>query len=198
MAFGETVADQTLTAMTADEAQGYADTDWGERWVPVATALREDRVRRTATAAGNAQPGAHRVRRHSRRYHRKRERHSPGIPAGVFDDADGDAITITAASSDEAKATVSIASDNSSLTVRAQARGTATITVTANDGNGGSVEDTFTVTVKAAPVVASAISDVSGLEAGGTQEVSLAGVFTDADGDSLTITASSRTTPRPP
>ena len=40
LAFGETVADQTLTAMTADEAQGYADQGWS-RWVPVAKALRE-------------------------------------------------------------------------------------------------------------------------------------------------------------
>ena len=41
LAFGETVADQTLTKMTADEAQELADTDWGERWVPVAKALKE-------------------------------------------------------------------------------------------------------------------------------------------------------------
>ena len=34
MTFGETVADTTLTKMTADEAQGYADRGW-ERWVPV-------------------------------------------------------------------------------------------------------------------------------------------------------------------
>ena len=53
------------------------------------------------------------------------------------------------------------------------------------------MDDSFTVTVKAAPVVASAISDVTGLEVGSTQDVSLAGVFTDADGDTLTITAAS-------
>ena len=41
LVFGKTVSDTTLTPMTADEAQGYADTDWGERWVPVITALRE-------------------------------------------------------------------------------------------------------------------------------------------------------------
>ena len=111
--------------------------------------------------------------------------------SGVFSDADNDSLTITAASSDETKATVSVASDYSTLTVSAQARGTATITVTADDGNGGTVSDEFTVTVKAAPVVASSISDVSGLEAGSTQDVSLSGVFRDADGDSLTITAAS-------
>ena len=110
---------------------------------------------------------------------------------GVFADADSDALTITATSSDEAKATVSVNSGYSTLTVNAQARGTATITVTASDGNGGTVSETFTVRVKAAPLVATAISDVGGLEAGNTQEVSLAGVFRDPDGDTLTITATS-------
>ena len=111
--------------------------------------------------------------------------------SGVFNDGDSDSLTITAASSDTAKATVSVATDYSSLTVTAKARGQATITVTANDGNGGTVDDTFTVTVKAAPTVASAISDISGLEADATQEVSLSGVFSDADNDTLTITAAS-------
>ena len=111
--------------------------------------------------------------------------------SGVFSDADSDSLTITAGSSDETKATVAVAADYSKLTVTAKARGTATITATANDGNGGTVEDSFTVRVKAAPAVASAISDVSSLEAGGTQDVSLSGVFSDADGDTLTITAAS-------
>ena len=111
--------------------------------------------------------------------------------SGVFDDADGDDLTITASSSDENVATVSVSADYSTLTVTVQVRGTATITVTAADGYGGSVADSFTVRVKAAPVVASAISDVSGLEEGATREVSLSGVFSDADGDSLTVTAAS-------
>ena len=111
--------------------------------------------------------------------------------SGVFDDADYDNLTITAESSDETKATVSVAPGYLTLTVTAQARGTATITVTADDGRGGTVDDDFTVTVKAAPVVASAISDVTGLEVGNTQDVSLSGVFNDADGDTLTITAKS-------
>ncbi len=111
--------------------------------------------------------------------------------SGVFDDPDGDSLTVSAASSDEAKATVSVAADYATLTVNAQARGTATITVTANDGRGGTVDDSFTVTVKAAPYVASEIADVSGLDVGSTQDVSLSGVFSDADGDALTVTASS-------
>ena len=111
--------------------------------------------------------------------------------SGVFYDAENDTLTITAKSSDTAIATVAVATDQSSLTVTAKKRGRATITVTAADGNGGLVEDTFTVTVKAAPVVASAIADVSGLFIGDEREVSVSGVFSDADSDALTITATS-------
>ncbi len=115
---------------------------------------------------------------------------------GVFDDPDGDSLTITARSSDEATATASVSSDGSSLTVRARLRGTATVTVTAQDGNGGTVSDAFVVRVKAAPMVASALADVSSLEAGSTQDVSLSGVFGDADGDALTVAAVSSNTAR--
>ena len=111
--------------------------------------------------------------------------------SGVFSDADNDSLTITAASSDTAVATVSVSAGHSTLTLSAQGRGTATVTVTAADGNGGTVSDAFTVRVKAAPTVASAVGDVSGLTEGDTRDVSLAGVFSDADGDGLTITASS-------
>ena len=111
--------------------------------------------------------------------------------SGVFDDADNDDLTITAGSSGETVATVSVSADYSTLTVTAQGRGTATVTVTADDGNGGTVSDTFTVTVKAAPVVASAIGDISNLTVDATRDISLSGVFSDADGDALTISAAS-------
>ena len=179
LAFGETVADTTLSPMTATEAQGYADRGWN-RWVEVAAALREleNRAPTVSNAIADAtivsESGAHQVSLSS-----------------VFSDADSDPLTITADSSNEAVATESVASDGSSLTVSAQARGTATITVTADDGNGGTVSDAFTVRVKAAPVVAQALADVSGLEEGSTQDVSLSGVFSDADGDALTISATS-------
>ncbi len=111
--------------------------------------------------------------------------------SGVFADADEDSLTVTASSSNEAVAAASVSADYATLTVTAKTRGTATITVTADDGYGGAVSDEFTVTVKAAPVVASAIADVSGLEVDATHKVSLSGVFSDADGDSLTVTAAS-------
>ena len=40
LAFGEPVADTSLTPMTDAKAQSLADTPWGERWVPVAAALK--------------------------------------------------------------------------------------------------------------------------------------------------------------
>ena len=108
--------------------------------------------------------------------------------SGVFSDSDGDSLTITVASSDESVATASVADDNSTLTVTAKSRGSATITVTAADGNGGSVNDTFDVAVKAAPVVASAIDDITGLEEDDRRNVSLSSVFSDPDGDAVTVT----------
>ena len=45
--------------------------------------------------------------------------------------------------------------------------------------------------MKSAPTVASATGDISDLTAGDTRDVSLSGVFSDADGDALTITAGS-------
>jgi len=75
-------------------------------------------------------------------------------------------------------------------------RGTTDITVTADDGAGGTVTDTFTVTVKAAPDVASPIADIGELETGTSRQISLSGVFSDPDGDTLTVsvTTSDRAT----
>ncbi len=50
LAFGETVADSTLTAMTAAEAQAFADKGW-TRWVEVAEALRQIESGGTQTPA---------------------------------------------------------------------------------------------------------------------------------------------------
>ena len=189
LAFGETVADTTLTTMTAAEAQAFADRGWS-RWVDVAAALRE-----IEAAGQQQQPAPNRAPTVTSGIADTTIVNQSGTKqvslSGVFSDGDGDSLTITAASSDETKATASVALDGSNLTVNAQARGTATITVTADDGNGATVQDTFTVAVKAAPTVASALADVSGLEETAMQDVSLSGVFSDTDGDTLTITAAS-------
>ena len=187
LAFGETVADTTLIKMPADEAQGYADQGW-TRWAEVAQALKEIEASAQQATPNRAPTVSSAIA--DLTIVKESGTHQVSL-SGVFRDPDGDSLTITASSSNTAKATVSVASNGSSMTVSAQARGTATITVTADDGRGGTVDDEFTVTVKAAPVVASAISDVSGLEVEGSQDVSLAGVFSDADGDTLTITAAS-------
>ena len=207
LAFGETVADTSLTAMTAAEAQGYADRGW-ERWVDAAAALRE--IEAAGQPQSQPQQRAEPQVETAQPQEEAPQNRAPTVSAAiadativrasgtfeaslssVFNDPDGDALTITVSSSSEAVATASVASGGSALTVTAQARGTATITVTAADGNGGTVSDAFTVTVKGAPEVASAIGDVSGLEAGATREVSLSGAFSDPDGDALTITAAS-------
>ena len=110
----------------------------------------------------------------------------------VFADGDGDQLTLEATSSnmDVAVAFVQYI-DGAELVLLAVQRGTAQITVTADDERGGTVSDTFTVTVKAAPAVASAIDDISSLGAGASQQVSLSGVFSDADADILSYSASS-------
>ena len=177
LAFGETVADTTLEPMTAAEAQTYANNGW-TRWIEVTKALREleNRAPTVASAIADAviinEGGTRQV-----------------SLSGVFSDADNDPLTITAVSSNQAVATALAAPDGSTLTVNAYARGQAEITVTAEDAYGLTVEDTFTVTVKAAPVVSTALADISGLAVDATQEVSLSGVFSDADGDTLIITA---------
>ena len=190
LAFGETVADGSLTAMTAAEAREMAGKHMASRWNPVAEALAEiEAGGQQQQATPNSAPTVSGAIADATIVSESGTRQVS--LSGAFSDADGDDLTITAGSSGETVATVSVASDYSTLTVTAKARGTATITVTAADGNRGTVSDTFTVTVKAAPVVASALADLTSLEVGSTQDVSLSGVFSDADGDSLTVTASS-------
>ena len=55
-AFGETVPDDSLTAMTAAEAQEFADKPWGTRWVEVAKALWEIESAGTQTPAQTPDP----------------------------------------------------------------------------------------------------------------------------------------------
>ena len=115
--------------------------------------------------------------------------------SGVFDDADGDLLTLDSRSSDDNVAIgfVQYAPD-AELWILALSRGTTEITVTANDERGGTVSDTFTVTVKEAPTVAKPIADVSSLKTGKSKKISLSGVFADADGDALKLSAASSDT----
>ena len=67
----------------------------------------------------------------------------------VFNDVDGDTLTYSVTSATESAATVTVDNDANTLTLAGVAAGTSEITVTAADGNGGTVNDTFTVTVTA-------------------------------------------------
>ncbi|MCC3261754.1 Ig-like domain-containing protein, partial [Paenibacillus polymyxa] len=115
--------------------------------------------------------------------------------AGVFADEDSDALTFTATSTDTGVATVAV--NGSDLKITPVNAGTVTITVTADDGNGGTVDTNFTLTVTPlpavnhAPVVQSAINDIS-TEAGAMDTtIGLASTFADEDLDLLTYSADS-------
>jgi len=127
--------------------------------------------------------------------------------SSVFSDPDGDAVTVTQASSSDTSIAAVVAAVEgataaiTAVTVTANAEGTATITVTARDADGNTVQDAFDVTVNAPaaqqqkvnnpPTVSGAIADATIASESGTHGGSLSGVFTDADGDALTVTASS-------
>ena len=95
-------------------------------------------------------------------------------------------MTFAASSSDTNKVGTSISSGV--LTVSAKAAGSATVTVTATAGS-DSKTATFTVNVNSVPTVASPISDVT-MANGASTTVALANVFSDADNDTLWLSAS--------
>ena len=113
---------------------------------------------------------------------------------GYFSDPDGDTLTYSATSSDAAKATVSASS--ATVTITGKAVGSATVTVTASDSANLRVTQTISVTVvtNQAPTTVGTLSAMT-IRVGthpATGDVS--GYFTDADGDTLTYTASSSAT----
>ncbi len=118
--------------------------------------------------------------------------------AAVFADADGDTLSYTLTNSDSTKATAVLNAATATITVTGVAAGATTVTVTASDGHGGSVPDSFVVTVRAAvnaaPTVANPVADLTARRAGSYPvplEASGAAVFADADGDALTYSVTS-------
>ena len=95
-------------------------------------------------------------------------------------------MTFSASSSNDTNVGTSISSGV--LTVTAKAAGSATVTVTATAGS-DSKTARFTVNVNRVPTVANPISDVT-LANGGSTTVALANVFSDADNDTLWLSAS--------
>ena len=109
----------------------------------------------------------------------------------IFEDPDGDDLTFEANIANNAVASVSI--DGSTLTVVAETVNSTLITVTASDIYGGSVQDIFMITVvNQAPVVAAAPEAVT-LNRTEMPTLDMSMVFTDPDGDTLTLSAESAT-----
>ncbi len=78
--------------------------------------------------------------------------------AGVFHDADGDALTITGGPDDDQVVTVELASDGSKLTLTGVSEGAAIVLVFAQDPSGASVFTEFNVSVVAAPEPAASLT----------------------------------------
>ena len=112
--------------------------------------------------------------------------------SGYFSDADGDELSYAVTSSNADVASAS--SDGSTVTISGVGAGSAVITVTASDGEASAVQG-FGVTVEAAPSnnAPSAVGTIPdhSVGVGGTVTVSVAGYFSDADGDELSYEAAS-------
>ncbi|MFC0213648.1 Ig-like domain-containing protein [Paenibacillus chartarius] len=110
--------------------------------------------------------------------------------SSFFQDADGDSLTFEAVSSNDAIAEVSMT--GTQLKITPVALGIATVTLTVYDGFGGKVTGEMPVTIQhnQAPQTADSIADKT-VYVGSPAEIDVSGVFTDADLDALTYTASS-------
>ena len=117
--------------------------------------------------------------------------------SSYFSDGDGDTLTYTATSGDTAKVTVSVS--GADVTLTAVAGGTVTVIVQATDPEGAFAKQDITVhvdTPAAAPVVSRNVPDFDLLLEGGGTTLTINGDthFSDANGDTLTYTASSSDT----
>ncbi len=116
----------------------------------------------------------------------------------VFSDVDNDndAITKTiSTNSNEDLVTATIDGDNLTLDYLENQSGTAEITV-AGESNGQTVTDSFTVTVNPvddAPIVQNAIADVNADQDAADETIDLSNVFSDADGDEITLAVKTNT-----
>ena len=110
--------------------------------------------------------------------------------SGYFADPDGDALTFTAESGHPGMVSVSVS--GSTLELAGLRQGAATVTVTATDPDGLSASSHMDVVIpNRAPVVSGTPADQRLPGPGRTVEVDVAGVFSDPDGDALTIEAES-------
>ena len=111
----------------------------------------------------------------------------------TFTDPDGNELTFSVTSEAESVVTVSVS--GAILTITEVGAGTSTITITADDGNGSSVSTDFVITVNEeqnnAPMIVNEIDDQVQDEGFGSTTIDLTNVFSDADNDVLTLTATS-------
>ncbi|MCM1989819.1 immunoglobulin-like domain-containing protein [Oceanirhabdus seepicola] len=113
--------------------------------------------------------------------------------SGTFIDADGDTLTLNVESDKEEIVTVSV--NGTEVVVTPVSEGSAVITVTADDNKGGTVSTAFNVTVNPeviknqSPTVAQTITDQIATEGDEEITIDVSGTFSDADGDTLTISA---------
>ncbi len=112
----------------------------------------------------------------------------------VFQDQDGDGLSFEVASSNTDVVTVS--TTEATLTIsEIGTLGSSTISISADDGSGFTTSDEFMVTVNdvnEAPVVTNSFPDGFGAPEGfGMTQINYGNVFSDPDGDELTITLSS-------
>ncbi|MCS7462161.1 S-layer homology domain-containing protein [Paenibacillus doosanensis] len=110
-----------------------------------------------------------------------------------FSDEDGDILKFTVVSLNTKVVKTEI--NGSILKLIPVGAGTASIAISANDGKGKSVNSTFSVTVTAAPVnhdpkvSAAGLADQTAMAGEPEISLSLAGSFTDEDGDALSFNA---------
>ena len=116
--------------------------------------------------------------------------------ANAFNDADGDTLTYAATKSDDSALPTWLSFTAGTRTFGgtpgATDIGTVSVKVTASDGNGGSVSDTFDITVSAAnnaPTVANPIPNQTARVGTALSFQFAANAFNDADGDTLTYAA---------
>ena len=111
--------------------------------------------------------------------------------ADKFSDPDGDRLTYTAVSSDTAVATVTVSS--ATLAITPVNEGTTTVMIIVKDTHGLTATRNFTVMVNPAPnrapVVARTVDPVTLTAGNSAAAIDIAGLFSDADGDTLSYSA---------
>lgn len=116
-----------------------------------------------------------------------------GSLAGAFSDPDGDSLTYSATSDQGANIAASVVGTAITVTPALNWTGTAAITVTANDGHGGTVEDTFELTVNPLPDPPDAVDDTATTAI--LTPVNIHVLINDADPDGDAIVLSGATQP---